>query len=80
MELVNAWIGRKYEMEIFGEPSWRKLVEAIAHKAGGCHKRQALKLADDHPVFNGVPFQIEDRAPVVFSLIQFKLQSEVHGN
>jgi len=59
-EVVNAWLGRKYEVEHFGEPSWRKLVEAIAHKAGGYHKRLALKLAKDHPVFIGGSFQLED--------------------
>ena len=50
LELTNAWIGRKYEVETYGEPSWRKLVEAIAHEAGGYDKRFAAELANNHVV------------------------------
>lgn len=50
MTLVSSWVGRKYDVEKFGQPSWRKLVEAVAHKSGGYHKRQATSLANNHPV------------------------------
>ena len=62
-ELTSAWIGRKYEVESYGEPSWRKLIEAIGHKAGGYHRRLASKLAADHPVLAG-----ERLLPVKISL------------
>lgn len=53
LELVTAWINRKYDVDDYEEPSWRSLVEAVAHKAGGYHRRLAAKLASDHPIVVG---------------------------
>ena len=47
--MVEAWVNRRYDVEKFGQPSWRKLVEAVAHKSGGSHIRQAEMLARNHP-------------------------------
>lgn len=58
-ELTIAWIGRKYDVEAYGEPTWRGLVEAVAHKAGGFHRRLAAQLADNHPVLPGKYFPLQ---------------------
>ena len=50
--MVIAWVRGKYDVEKFGQPSWRKLVEAIAHKSGGYNKRLATNLAPKHPVMS----------------------------
>ena len=57
-ELVAAWIGRKHDVDAYGEPSWRILVEAVAHKAGGYHRRLAARIAYDHPVVAGKSYFI----------------------
>lgn len=49
-QMVGVWLGRKYECEVFGEPTWRKLAEAVAARSGGCHQRLASEIARDHPL------------------------------
>ena len=49
-KMVEAWLGRKYDVEVYGEPSWRKLTEAIAARSGGSHLRLATTVAEEHPV------------------------------
>ena len=51
--VVEAWLGKKYDVESFGEASWRKLVEVVASRAGGCHQALAAKIARQHPIVNG---------------------------
>ena len=36
-------------MERFGEPTWRRLVEAVKDKVGGNNPALAQKIARDHP-------------------------------
>ena len=45
-KLVEAWLVK----HLGSKPSWKRLVEAIASKAGGDHQTLAKKLASDHPV------------------------------
>ena len=45
-KLAEAWLGKNLGVE----PTWRKLVEVIASKAGGDHQALAKRLASDHPV------------------------------
>lgn len=49
-KMVGAWLARKYDVEVFGEPTWRKVVEAVASRSGGCHHRLAAEIARDHPL------------------------------
>lgn len=49
-KMVDAWLSRKYDVEVFGEPTWRKLAEAVASRSGGCHLRLAAEIARDHPL------------------------------
>ena len=49
-KMVEAWLTRKYDVAVFGEPTWRKLVEAVASRSGGCHQRLAADVARDHPL------------------------------
>ena len=48
--MITEWLSRRYDTHIFGEPSWRRLVEVIASRAGGCHKYLATQLAKQYPV------------------------------
>lgn len=49
-KLVSAWIDRKYDVEACGEPSWRKLAEAVASRSGGedCYLAENIILRE-HP-------------------------------
>ncbi len=49
IKMVDTWMARKQDVEVFGEPSWRKLVEAVASRSGGGHRRLASEIAMDHP-------------------------------
>ena len=49
-QMVGAWLNRKYDYEVFGEPTWRKLAIAVAARSGGCHQRLASEIARDHPL------------------------------
>ena len=46
--MVMEWLRRNYDTQQFGEPTWRKLVEAVAHPAGGADKAVARKIAERH--------------------------------
>lgn len=46
LKLVEAWI----ENRIGSVPTWRRLAEVIACKAGGDHYALAKKVANDHPL------------------------------
>ena len=46
--MVMEWLKRNYDTRQFGEPTWRKLVEAVAHPAGGADKAVARKIARRH--------------------------------
>lgn len=48
--MVGAWLQRKYDVVSFGEPSWRKLVEAVASPSGACNLRLATEIARVHPL------------------------------
>ena len=48
-KMVDAWVRRQHDTQ-FGEPSWRKLAEAVASRSGGHHLRLAAEIARDHPL------------------------------
>ena len=47
--MVELWLGRKYDIETFGKPSWKTLVGVIAARAGGQYPRLASDIAAKHP-------------------------------
>lgn len=49
-KLVDAWLDKKLGLE---PPTWKRLVEVIAAKAGGDHQALAKQLASEHPVTEG---------------------------
>ena len=46
--VVLAWLMREYNVERFGEPTWRILVHVVAHPAAGNNPAHALKIAREH--------------------------------
>ena len=46
--VVTEWLKRNYKVEKFGEPTWRCLVEAVRHPAGGANKALAKDIARRH--------------------------------
>ena len=48
-EVMLLWLDKKYNMEKFGPPTWRMLVEAVDRKRGGNNHELAKKIASKHP-------------------------------
>lgn len=49
-DVVLLWLHhKKYNVERFGPPTWRKLVEAVNHPLGGRNYELARKIALNHP-------------------------------
>ena len=46
--MVTEWLRRNYNVKKFSEPTWQKLVEAVAHPAGGANKALARDIARKH--------------------------------
>ena len=59
--LVEAWI----DNELGSKPTWKRLVEVIASKAGGDHQALAKKLASDHQ-----PSEAEEQGTYCISSIK----------
>ena len=47
--VLQAWLKQNYNTEIHGPPTWRKLVEAVDHPAGGNNHALAKTIASEHP-------------------------------
>ena len=45
---ARLWLIKAYNVEKYGHPSWRKLVEAICDEAGGNDSMLALIIARNH--------------------------------
>ena len=43
------WLKKEYNVERFGPPTWRMLVEAINKKTGGNNQELAKQIALNHP-------------------------------
>ena len=52
-DVVCVWLRQRYNVERFGTPTWRKLVEAIDDPAGANDHRLAKIIAQHHPVATG---------------------------
>ena len=48
LSMLNKWLKRNYDVKKFGEPTWQRLVEAVAHPAGGADMALAKKIAMRH--------------------------------
>ena len=44
-EMVTEWLNQSYNTERFGLPSWKMLVEAVAHRNGGNNNALAIHIA-----------------------------------
>ena len=50
---VQEFLNKNYDWQEHGQPSWRQVVIAVGHKAGGSDTELALQIASDHPVKGG---------------------------
>ena len=48
-DVLLLWLQQKYNVERFGLPTWRMLVEAVDKHAGGNDHELAKKIALNHP-------------------------------
>ena len=44
-DVVEEWLKMSYDTEKFGDPSWKLLVDAVAHPFGGKDRALALQIA-----------------------------------
>ena len=51
--MLMEWLNRNYNVERFGEPTWRQLVEAVGHLAGGANMMLARNIARRHKAASG---------------------------
>ena len=47
---VQEFLKKNYDWQEHGQPSWRQVVIAVGHKAGGADTELALQIANDHPM------------------------------
>ena len=48
-DLLLLWLKKEYNVESFGPPTWRMLVEAVNKKTGGNNYELAKQIALNHP-------------------------------
>ena len=48
-DMLTCWLKRNYNVERFGEPTWRDVVKVVAHPAAGDNCALALNIAEQHP-------------------------------
>ena len=46
--MVKEWLKRNYNVEKYGEPTWKQLVEVVVHPAGGANPELARDIARRH--------------------------------
>ena len=46
--ILAEWLKRTYDTTRFGLPSWKQLVAAVAHPAGGSDRALAEQIAERH--------------------------------
>ena len=47
-KVISNWLRKNYNVQRFGEPTWKKLVEAVAASNGGNNIALAQRIAADH--------------------------------
>ena len=48
-EVILRWLRQKYNVERFGPPTWKRLVEAVESPIGGNNPALALEIVSKHP-------------------------------
>ena len=48
--VVAEWLGRRYNVERFGEPTWQRLVEVVGDPLGGGNTALAMDISMRHRV------------------------------
>jgi hypothetical protein len=48
-DVLLVWLNKEYNVERFGPPTWRMLVEAVNKKSGGNNYELAKQIALNHP-------------------------------
>ena len=48
-DVLLLWLTKEYNVERFGPPTWRMLVEAVNKKTGGDNHELAKQIALNHP-------------------------------
>ena len=46
--ILSRWLKQQFNVQKYGEPTWKSLVAAVAHRNGGNNPVLAMKLADKH--------------------------------
>ena len=46
--VLTCWLRKNYNVELFGEPTWRTVVKMVAHSAAGNNSALALSIAERH--------------------------------
>lgn len=49
-EVLTIWLRHRYNIEKYGPPTWRRLVEAVDSPAGGNNHALAKTIAEHHPI------------------------------
>ena len=49
LAVVEEWLKGLHDVQKYGHPSWRVLVQALAHPAGGANPALACSIAAKHP-------------------------------
>ena len=44
-DTLKEWLKKSYDTECFGDPSWKLLVDAVAHPVGGKDRALAMEIA-----------------------------------
>ena len=44
-DVLEEWLKKSYDTESFGDPSWKLLVDAVAHPVGGKDRALAMEIA-----------------------------------
>lgn len=47
--ILVQYVRKSYNCDRFGDPSWRNVVKAVAHPAGGNDVKIAMVIAKEHP-------------------------------
>ena len=48
MGVLTCWLRKNYDVELFGEPTWRTLVKVVARPVAGNNCALALSIAGRH--------------------------------
>ena len=47
-QTLQVFLKMNYDTKKYGQPSWKLIVQALAHRGGGNNKDMALKVAGEH--------------------------------